>query len=251
MPAHIEYRVRWERAGYRSGMGSALACVPPADPNLIRVYHLTSSQFAISNIALGRLKVARFSDLNDPFELLALNFRELTTRKVVRDFKDGYDAHTGVLCFSADWIEPVLWSHYAEKHRGICLGFDVPREELQQVKYEADRVLAKLDIDPNPSNIAADLQNLLLCTKSKGWSYEDEYRRFIPLSTATAEGHLYFVPFGPAMALAEVILGPLCETSVDAVRQLVRRSKYPHAVVYKSRLAFKYFNVVPDERTIP
>ena len=57
-------------------MGSAIACLPPEDSSLLRLYHLTIAEHAVSDIALGRLKVARFSDLNDPFEVIAANFRK-------------------------------------------------------------------------------------------------------------------------------------------------------------------------------
>jgi len=32
----------------------------------MRVYYLTGAQFAISKLALRRIKIARFKDLNDP-----------------------------------------------------------------------------------------------------------------------------------------------------------------------------------------
>jgi hypothetical protein len=34
-------------------------------------HHLTTAEYALSDIVFQRLKVARFSALNDPFELLA------------------------------------------------------------------------------------------------------------------------------------------------------------------------------------
>ena len=46
----------------------------------MRVYNLTTAQFALSNIALRRLKVARFNDLNDPFELLAVDVTNFDLR---------------------------------------------------------------------------------------------------------------------------------------------------------------------------
>jgi hypothetical protein len=122
-----------------------------------------------------------------------------------------------------------------------------PREKLKKVTYGTDRVLAKLD---HASTIDRQLLDVLLLTKSKGWVYEREWRRFVPLSDAMAEGRLHFFPFGPTMKLAEVVLGPHCDTGVDAVRRLVA-SKYPEAVTYKSRLAYGSFKVVPDEDTVP
>lgn len=37
-----------------------------------------------------------------------------------------FNKNKGLLCFSDNWKSPVMWAHYAAKHHGICLGFDVP-----------------------------------------------------------------------------------------------------------------------------
>ena len=106
-------------------MGSA-SVVPPPSPD-VRAYHLTSGEHGISDIELRRLKVARFSEVNDPFELLALNFHDPRTRKLTKRFRDSHNNKTGLLCFSANWANPVLWSHCATRHEGNCLGFDLKR----------------------------------------------------------------------------------------------------------------------------
>ena len=241
------HRHEWITAGYSSEMGSA-AVAPPPNPGFQRLYHLTSADYAISDLALSRLKIARFSDLNDPFELLALNFRERQIRAAVIDFKNTTDAHTGILSFSEDWTNPVLWSHYAAKHRGICLGFDLPTGIAEQVLYQDERLAASVPIQGSPA-LDADTEQLLLHTKFKHWEYEREYRIFIKLSEATQEGKLHFFPFGPTLQPSEVILGTLCDLSVHAVRQLVSQ-RHPKAVVFKARLADKFFKVVPDEGTV-
>src|SRR5687767_14278862 len=91
----------------------------------MRVYHLSNAEFALSNIALRRIKISRFSDLNDPFELLGANLKDKNYREAFRLTRDELHNDKGLLCFSRSWGNPVLWSHYADKHRGICLGFDV------------------------------------------------------------------------------------------------------------------------------
>lgn len=242
-------RTLWESGGYRATFGSA-AVVPPPSQEFIRVYHLTSAEFAISNIALGRLKVARFTDLNDPFELISVNLRERRTRKIIRDFKDYYNQSTGLLCFSADWTNPVLWSHYATKHFGICLGFDVLRTNVTKVKYEDERILQDIGENGDPTQIGKSLQTLLISTKFKHWQYEEEYRMFVNLKNTIEESPLNFVEFDNKIILKEVILGPQCRLSLDAVRKL-SKERYPESTIFKSRLAFKFFKVVPDERTVP
>ena len=94
-----DYEMEWMRLGYREGMGSA-KFLPPPDSNFVRAYHLTSAEHGISSIRLRRLKVARFSEVNDPFELMALNFHKRETRQLVRRFKDLHNSNTGLLCGS-------------------------------------------------------------------------------------------------------------------------------------------------------
>lgn len=249
MPTNEMRRREWIAAGYKSDMGSAIACSPPADSSLIRLYNLTSVEHALSNIEKRRLKVSRFADLNDPFELLAANFKEHKMRQVVRDWKDKSHSRLGLLCFAGDWSEPVMWSHYAEKHTGICLGFDVCRSLVQQVNYQDDRILAALSPTPIPDELSEELQQQLLCTKSSGWRYEQEYRRFVGLDTALADGALHFWPVAGEIQLTEVILGPLCEEPIESVRRKVEQH-FPNAVVFKARLAFQSFKIVPDARTV-
>jgi hypothetical protein len=74
LPMREDLRQEWIAAGYGATMGSA-AVVSPPPPGILRVYHFTSAEFAKDDIVHRRLKVARISELNDPFEFLAMNFR--------------------------------------------------------------------------------------------------------------------------------------------------------------------------------
>lgn len=242
------YYKEWAQARYAKDMGSARV-LPPPPKSVIRVYHITSSEFAISNIGLSRLKVARFSDLNDPFELIAVSFNDARVRQVVRRFKTRFDTRTGLLCFSADWTDPLLWAHYGAKHRGICLGFDLKRDIAHEVKYEAERLPEELVNLENSSKLDDDLKELLLVTKFQHWHYEREYRHFVQLDDAVREGNLHFYPFDENIKLAEVILGARCDMSVTSVRELTR-IHHPNAVTFKAKPAQKFFKVVPNMGTV-
>jgi len=144
---------------------SSASVVGPPNEEFIRAYRLTSVDHAISSISLRRLKVGLFFEVNDPFELLALNSHERTPRKLVRQFKPLRNRKTGLMCFSANWTNPVLWSHYATKHRGICLGFDLRKTEVQEVNYEDERLREELKDHEDPVALPSKLQDLLLRTK--------------------------------------------------------------------------------------
>ncbi len=249
MAAHKEYAELWAKAGYRN-MGSAWVTRPPS-PDFSRLYHLTCAENALSDITHSRLKVARFEDVNDPFELLSLNFRERRHRSIGRSFKIMEISKTGFLSFSRNWTNPVLWSHYAHKHRGVCLGFNVSRPLTHPVMYEDKRILEELDrFNADATKLSKALQDRLRCTKSAHWRYEEEVRVFVRLENAVGERALHFQPFSDKLQLTEVILGVRCECKLAEVRRLTRQL-HPKAVVFNSRLAFKHYKIVPDERTIP
>jgi hypothetical protein len=231
-------------------MGSSATGLPPPKPYL-RLYHLCKASHALSNIEHGRIKVTRISEANDPFELMALNFREGRVRTEVKKFRTALDSHTGLLCFSEDWTSPHLWSFYADTHRGICLGFNIVRTTVEAVKYKDKRIRAEInDETGDPFALSAELQAVLRCTKCHEWSYEREHRRFLPLADAHQEGGLYFFPLGGELQLAEVILGPNCEEDLHKVRAVVSH-RYPEAKTFAARLAWQHFTVVPMESSVP
>ncbi len=249
MPLNNALRAEWERAGYRRDMGSA-AIVPPPPKDFIRVYHLTSVEFAISNIGFSRIKVARFSDLNDPFELMAVSPTSQRGRILLSKLKAGFDQRMGLLCFSADWTNPVLWSHYGVKHRGVCLGFNLRRSYANKVTYQEKRIPTELESTEDPYRLDYKIGKSLLCTKFRHWQYEEEHRVFVKLDGAVKEGNLHFRSIDQNLQLAEVILGPQCSVSLKSVRQLTQ-TLHPKAVAFKARTAFKFYKVVPDGRTVP
>lgn len=249
MPIHPEYKEQWSAAGYSLPLGSETVCCPPPK-DFIRVYHLTSAEYALAAITLGRLKVARFADLNDPFELLALALKGDRRRQVMRDFKDSSNKTQGLLCFSGDWMNPVLWSHYGNKHRGICLGFNLRRSKVETVDYEDERIRQELDGEKGEMRLTPELQRLLRCTKYSHWKYENERRLFVELAQAVKEGPLYFWNFDDDLALAEVILGVECRLPLARVRQVVS-AHHPDAVTFQARLGVKQFQIVRDEVSVP
>src|SRR3546814_16799845 len=44
-----------------------------------------------------------------------------------------------MLCFSRGWRNAVQWSQYADHHRVLCLGVDVPDRLLRDVQYRKSR----------------------------------------------------------------------------------------------------------------
>lgn len=122
--------------------------------------------------------------INNIFNQSYQNTPRAVRRKVIRQLKNP-DSYSEILkkerenfrlsCFSEKYNEVLMWSHYANKHNGICIGFDFPHKYEEQfilchVKY-LDKIIP---LDGN-----ADMLRVILywlTTKSIRWEYENEIR---------------------------------------------------------------------------
>jgi hypothetical protein len=203
------------------------------------VYHFLPKEHALDDIRRRRLKIATFDGLNDPFELWACAQENKDIRRGLRNWKKTMSRRYGVLCFSSNWHNPLLWGHYADKHRGVVLGFEVRDELLRNVRYVKTR--------PTLSQVSEKTAQKLLFTKFYDWRYEEEFRVFTRLKDRDPETHLFFADFGDDLKLRKVIIGPLCECSKSAIDDALG----PHikkVLVIKSRLAYRKFSVVMNQR---
>ena len=213
----------------------------------MRAYHLSGVQFAISNIALRRLKISRFRDLNDPFELAGADATDPNIRESFERSRARLDKNFGCICFSRAWSDPVLWAHYAEKHYGIALGFDIDDECMKPIDYISKPFSLEQEHPGAKPKIDIDVAYRWLFTKFKGWKYEKEVRASFKLDHKSQQAGLYFAEFSEKVKLREVILGVRCELPLIEVQQLVSTFAHPVTVI-KARIAFDRFRVERDER---
>lgn len=184
------------------------------------------------------MKISRLDDLNDPFELWAIAQSDSRVRKALRETKEQKARDCGLLCFSLAWHNPVLWSHYADRHRGIALGFDVDEGILKPVLYRKTRPILKA--------VDLTIAESMLFTKFYDWNYEHEARIFTALNDQDPQTGLYFADFNDQLTLREVIAGPACAASLGELQQATGSSA--KVKFRKARLAFKTFRVVVDQR---
>lgn len=209
------------------------------------VYKFLTRTDAIDDLRHRRLKISVLSDLNDPFELLSTELRSRGHRQVFSSFRDDFATRYGILSFSRSWQNPLLWSHYAEKHKGICLGFYVPRDSnsLMPISYTGRRLVGIVErvIDRHKFDEAA--MRRVLRTKFEDWRYEKEARIFTRLEDRDATTGLYFADFQPKLRLQQVILGPRFAESTQELLELIKGFGKQVSII-QSRLAFRSFRVI-------
>ena len=215
------------------------------DENVVaRVYHFCNAKYGLENIRNRRLKIATIMELNDPFELLAYDLKDQDLRRVARELKVTFADKFGLICFSRSFRSPVQWAHYGDKHKGICLGFDIDKEILHKISYTSVR--KRFENDNLSGDNAYKWFLEYVTTKHRGWSYEREERLIKRLDTCEKEGVLYFYKFCEVMKLQQVIVG--CESDISGaeVRDALGE-ELGEVSIFKVRPAFSKFEMVRNK----
>ena len=105
-------------------------------------------------------------------------------------------SNVGVCSFSLTMKQPLLWSNYANNHKGLCILYDIPPDFLDDKKEIIG--VSKVSYEPNaltnwfvnideklfnvPSEFVIELAKLVLTAKAPSWGYEEEARIIRPNS---------------------------------------------------------------------
>ena len=166
-----------------------------------------------------------------------------------KDWKRNYQAENkkfGVLCLSEKNYDILMWSHYANKHQGVCLGFDFTDEIMKKindisptirfirdyVRYCEHFVTLKEFNDPQrfyqtPTKDQAAFL-LFMSRKSEQWTYENEWRIFLYKNGEADLENYERILIYPKHALKKIALG--CKISTEN-----REKIYQWVDKYKNR----------------
>ncbi|EKO3388941.1 DUF2971 domain-containing protein [Vibrio fluvialis] len=217
----------------------------------MKVFHYMSAKYALEALQYGRLKVSKYDDFNDPFELLSMSLEDQFTRTVVRAMKSDLNDKLRVLCCSVRKSNPLMWGHYADKHKGIVLELEVPKGKLIIIKYRRQRPVIDIhqlvnDIKKSPNSLQL---NKILNIKYYDWHYEKEVRLEFGTDQVFNVGEHDFVEIGRDVKIVGLHLGPLNQTKISEIEDAIPCDK--SIMVTKLRMAFKTFKVVNDRSCPP
>ncbi len=95
-----------------------------------------------------------------------------------------YMESIGLCCFSFDNNSSLMWSHYGGSHKGVCMVVDTKNfiSEFSLIKVDYKENLSKWNMIEsrkkwgNTMDYQSNFDQVVLGTKYKNWSYENEYR---------------------------------------------------------------------------
>jgi hypothetical protein len=225
-----------------------------SDP--IPLYRYLDSDAALKTVVARAFRVGKPSNFNDPFEwrLGMAGINPDLAKQVIEGFLSEVNAsRQGILCFSDTVSDPVLWSIYAEKHRGVA--FEIkhawPPDHLHQMTYTEERPV----IDVNRLRGIGDHKALdeyllpllgrAMRQKSRGWSFEREYRVFVDINNLQhckfSDGHYYWQI--PDSFLSRVILGFRCPLEVSTIGNLLKMNGLMDTKVVRAEMCMETYAI--------
>lgn len=229
--------------------------------NTVRLYHFINDKWGLESISKRRLKVAfAAGQVNDLFEFRPFDFgKNESGRKRRCVWGEAIKKHSmeqGFISFSETWAVPTMWAHYADNHKGICLGFDVRkcREDGEpysvKVKYKEKLIPMDGRVFEDQSYIDKMLEKAKK-TKSIHWRYEDEWRCWSSLSCAEKKqkradpDRIFFNPFDEKLVLKEVIFGARSQLSTCRVQHIL--NPLDNVEFSTARPSFRAFKMVRQQ----
>jgi hypothetical protein len=167
-----------------------------------------------------------------------------------KQFSDITSAAWAVGCFSKTEKSILMWSHYANQHRGVVIGFNTAVEPFTksdqlvvlEVNYDPKRVLYPY---PESNEDFERVFHAIAQGKHMDWSYEQEVRvlavpgalreyRFLKLQTSAVES---------------VIFGCKCpESDRKQVLRILDTDAFKHVKRYETRMSDTDYRIEPVER---
>ncbi|MDQ6786886.1 MAG: DUF2971 domain-containing protein [Acidobacteriota bacterium] len=259
------------------------------------IYKYTSSFAGKLIVENGSIRFSQVEVLNDPFELApSLDKFKSTIKNFVRntqEFKDNTKNMTFiekeasiqrivqpsideilkqtkesvVLSLTKTPDNPLMWSHYADSHKGVVIGFDYDNYFFHQTEHP--QITCSYDVnysDVRPEffdfvnfwnmNVSVDDYRNMLLTKSIEWKYEEEVRMFAHPTAATNKKQgkdgfdIYLFDF-PKECLKKIIFGSLMSASEKTKIAEIAKRLYPHVELLEAirnearyNLKFKTYN---------
>ncbi len=146
----------------------------------VTLYKYVSLNRVVDILDNHRLYLNDGNNLNDPFEVTVTDEKMKKVRHI-----EGLH----ILSLTSSYRNKLIWSHYTDSHKGVCLTVKVPNNLVYPVCYSTKRVYEDSDIDKiissskrkTKKNVAKDFSLLntnkkIAYIKDKKWEYEKEYR---------------------------------------------------------------------------
>ncbi len=185
--------------------------------------------------------------------------KEEFTSEIIQKVKDARN-NALISCFSKRYDSILMWSHYGDKHKGICIEFDRPDKDFLDIKYSIKR--CKFDLEDTTrrvlgymlSNEEVDVNDkgLIRCiskpfiVKSLDWQYEEEIRCILsPNSEGVStleELSLYRMPTN----ISKIYIGCKVDKTSEEYKNLITLANNKNIMISELKTSDDLFSVIEE-----
>lgn len=171
---------------YISQVNDPFECLP--------IYYCPKDKTAIEKRFLSALKRRNMPTpadykqrLNEQFEKGEIQRYLVESQQKLQ--KDWNQRKGCLLSVSKTAKEPVMWAHYADKHKGVVIGIDFDsvfheKRGIQMDPVDYSKEHPKINILEEPEgSVSLEAFDKALMTKSDSWIYEEEFRTVFLIDT--------------------------------------------------------------------
>lgn len=129
-----------------------------------------------------------------------------------------------ICCFTESWDNFLMWSHYANTYKGICVEYDVQdllySKKMPLPVLYTDKLIATKDYLTKQDFQKAEVETLYkagiyaVLSKHLSWSYENEWR-LIEIENSTMKGKTSVLPRPSAVYFGELLDGEIKKILID------------------------------------
>jgi hypothetical protein len=152
---------------------------------------------------------------------------------------------TGVICFSTQKDDILMWSHYAGGHNGICIELQLTRKShvdffgnVHEVAYEDQPAIVHFYAPTDIEKVKA-----FVLTKARHWSYEQEWR--LVIADKKKVPRYVNLPYG---IISAIYLG--CQISQEDRKEildcLASKPAFKDTDIYQAQCDLKAFSLTFD-----
>ncbi|PSV29284.1 DUF2971 domain-containing protein [Photobacterium sp. GB-72] len=202
--------------------------------------YFSFNENSLSCLINNEIWASKPTEFNDPFDsILTIDFEN----KKINSLFNEYVEHKAISCFSKNMDNILMWSHYADCHRGFCIGIDCLELENSKIMVEVKYSESFLEVDNDTflhSNKIGGINEewqRILTQKYDDWKYEEEVRLILQLNDSNAKGKLFCLPDG---AIKEIYFGcNMNEKNKNTIRKILKNDQVIFYDMKKSKNNFK------------
>ena len=202
------------------------------------------NEYSLADLINNEITVSPSKNMNDPFDSI-INLwgseeqlkESCKKEKHIKNFSKSFD-YFRIRSFCNGDTEKALeellmWSHYADEHRGYCIKYKLSKHFIKQKENDSFEhmflkpIIYRKDKDKvDISEMTTINTDLAFATKHESWGYENEVRLIV--YNPNKEDAFYGIPLDKDSCIEAIYFGCRCELkTINTIKNLFSKTDTP------------------------